>query len=108
MVSRFLGGVVSRVKLVVIVVIALAALCTPALLAEAAGPGPQNGLQKTHTLSKGPVKLAMSTSHPLHQPVNPPKLVTISKTTRSAVPSTAAATCATPAIDLKVLVLATD
>jgi hypothetical protein len=69
------------------------------LSAAKSTPGPHTHHHGRDHLNEGPVKLTMSRSQPLHQPINAPKLATVAKR---------ASICSSPTIDLKILVLSAD
>src|SRR5579883_1983098 len=112
----------SRLLISTISVLALALL----VLTTFAGPAfaalpTKKGKHGTDSLHKGPVTLMIKNSRPLHQPVNAPRPVVFvkGKTTRtggqSATPAVgigpiqiSLSACASPTLDLKVLVIAAD
>src|SRR6266567_753309 len=72
---------------------------TLTLSAAKATREPQGHQHGHDHLSKGPVKLAMNHSQPLHQPSNAPRLATATMRTSA---------CSSPTIDLKILVLSAN
>lgn len=75
------------------------ALSALTLSAAKSTPGLHTPKHGHDHLNKGPVQLAMNHSRPLHQPINAPK---------QTIATTRASACASPTIDLKILVLSAD
>jgi hypothetical protein len=106
---------------ILMVLIMLTTLFTPALLTRAAQVTAGKGPRGTQHIKKGPATLVVKNSRPLHRPVNPPRSVTFVKKSGAKQQSPAASTpkpgalrinlsssCPTPTIDLKILVIAAD
>jgi hypothetical protein len=112
----------SRLLISTISVLALALLVLTTFAGPAFAAVPtKKGKHGTDSLHKGPVTLMIKNSRPLHQPVNAPRPVVFvkGKTTRtggqSATPAVgigpiqiSLSACASPTLDLKVLVIAAD
>ncbi len=75
------------------------ALWALTLSAAKSTPGPHTPKHGHDHLNKGPVQLAMNHSRPLHQSINAPK---------QTIATARASACASPTIDLKILVLSAD